>query len=273
MTEVASLRGAARSLRSLFTPDRFTSASPTMADEVFARPAGRPLCADVYLPAGDAAPRGSALLVHGGGFTVGHRRMKPMRFLATRLRAEGFAVGVGSYRKLLRGGDLPRMLDDVASLIAWWDAQRGRLGAPEGGAAMVGLSAGGCLALRAAEAAPTGSVSRVVSVFGLYDLAAGEGALSLAMRPLLLGAGDVRRARAASPLHRPPPPVPVTLLHGTDDTLVPYAQAEALARAWQAAGATVRLHTYPGAPHAFFNDAGSAVCEAAWADLLAAVRA
>jgi len=42
--------------------------------------------------------------VHGGGFTVGSRAMKPMRLLATACRRAGWASLTFDYRLVPRGG-------------------------------------------------------------------------------------------------------------------------------------------------------------------------
>ena len=76
---------------------------------------------------------------------------------------------------------------------------------------------------------------------------------------VLLRTGDPAQWRARSPLVAPPTPAPTLLLHGTDDGLVPVAQARALAARRDALGLPTRLVELPDAPHAFFN----APCDAA----------
>src|SRR5690606_24657302 len=78
--------------------------------------------ADLYLPRG-AGPHASVLLVHGGAFLIGSRAMRPVRFLADRLRAAGFAVAATDYRLLLRGArDLDAQVADVRAALLGWSA-------------------------------------------------------------------------------------------------------------------------------------------------------
>ena len=204
---------------------------------------------DLYLPT--APGPASALLVHGGGFVVGSRRMKPMRLLASRLCAAGVAVGVVDYRLIFRGGRLDEALEDVAAGLAWFAAWASRHGRDPRRLSMVGLSAGGMLALLAASR-PSVPLHRLVSCFGLYDVDHLTGLPGLLPR-LLFGTTDREAWRARSPLAAAQPSVPTLLLHGTADGLVPIEQAHRLAARRQAAGLPTELVTYPGAPHGFFN--------------------
>ena len=58
------------------------------------------------------APR--CVLVHGGGFVIGSRDMKPMRFLAAKLVGAGLTVCAVDYRMIFRGGRLDEAVDDVS---------------------------------------------------------------------------------------------------------------------------------------------------------------
>ena len=102
-------------------------------------------------------------------------------------------------------------------------------------------------------------------VFGVYDFTEMHGGLGRLIGPLFLRGHE---PAAASPLHMLPLPYPVTLLHGTLDTLVPHGQAVALAERWRSLGGTVQLISYEGLPHAFFNDARTDGCKAATRDLV-----
>ena len=69
---------------------------------------------DTYAP---AAPTGaSVVLVHGGGFVIGSRRMKPMRFLATQLAAAGITVCSVDYRMIRSGAGAEFSLTDAIRL-------------------------------------------------------------------------------------------------------------------------------------------------------------
>ncbi|NVB82640.1 MAG: alpha/beta hydrolase [Kofleriaceae bacterium] len=223
------------------------------------RPGIAPL-ADIYEP---VRPIGtSVLLVHGGGFVIGSRDMKPMRFLAAKLVAEGLTVCAVDYRMIFRGGRLDEAVADVRDALAFWRAH-----APDASRiAMVGLSAGASIALLAADAA----LHRLVLCFGLYDMDHLQGPLASLLPRMLFATSDraVWRERSPGAAH---PAVPTLLLHGDDDGLVPVEQARRLAAAREVLGLPTRLVVYPGAPHGFFNLEGS-VAGAATAEIVDYVR-
>ena len=66
---------------------------------------------------------------------------------------------------------------------------------------------------------------------------------------LLDGADAATRAAVSPVAHVHAGAPPFLLLHGTADTVVPYAQSELLAEALRAVGADVRLEPVPGAEH------------------------
>ena len=96
-----------------------------------------------------------------------------------------------------------------------------------------------------------GGVVTMLAMQGRAGAAAASGGFAVTYTPA--------QWRARSPLETPPTPAPTLLLHGTDDGLVPIAQARRLAARRDALGLPTRLVELPDAPHAFFN----APCEAA----------
>lgn len=204
---------------------------------------------DVYLPS--PSVRGSSVvLVHGGGFVIGSRTMKPMRVLASRLVAAGVAVCVVDYRMIFQGGRLPEALDDVLAAFDHFVSRAPSLGLDPARVSLAGLSAGGTLAMLAAAQRPA---HRLVSCFGLYELDHLSGPVAELLPRLLFRSRDRAVWAARSPRGAPQPPMPTLLLHGTADGLVPHGQAERLAAHREALGLSTRLVLYPGAPHGFFN--------------------
>jgi acetyl esterase len=222
-----------------------------------ARLRGIPPLADLYLP--DAAIGASAVLVHGGAFVIGSRRMKPMRYLASQLCAAGIAVCAIDYRLVFRGGGLAAATDDVIVATEFWRARTRQLGLDPDAITLVGLSAGGTLAMRAATRTP---VSRLACAFGLYEPAHLRGVA--AVLPWL-ALGDDRDPVTSQPA------VPTLLLHGTSDGLVPVDQARALSARRAQLGLPTRLVIYEGAPHGFFNSL-SPTCDDGVRQLVAHVR-
>jgi dipeptidyl aminopeptidase/acylaminoacyl peptidase len=114
--------------------------------------------------------------------------------------------------------------------------------------ALVGHSAGGHLALWAAR---EHAVAAVVSLAGVCDLEAGadEGIGNGAVLEFLGADPDADLYRAASPIARLPLGVPVLLIHGDADDVVPIEQSREFRTAAVAAGDSCELHELPGGDH------------------------
>jgi acetyl esterase/lipase len=206
--------------------------------------------ADIYLP---EQPTGSSiLLVHGGGFLLGSRQMKPIRFLASRLLTAGIAVCAVDYRLLFRGGGLDEASTDVSDALAWWQQQARTRGLKPKRVSILGISAGGTLALLAAGKAAL-PVHRTVGIFGLYDLDYLNGPICRRLPKWLLGTTDRAIWRQRSPMRQKQCPSPLLLVHGTEDGLVPVEQAYQLEQHRQQSGLETSLLIFEGEPHAFLN--------------------
>ena len=268
---VTTYLGLARSPWTLWTPDKFDSPLPTHHATAYREQRagwGTAPVADVYLPDGDG-PHPSVLLIHGGGFVSGHRRMKPVRWLSSHVVPRGWALCSPSYRQVFRGGRLDDMSDDGETAARWGLEGAGRFGLDLDNVVLLGISAGGTLSLRAAERLDPATFAHFVGIFGMYDFTALSGMLGGLARPFLLAGQDPAEA---SPQHRDKLPIPATLLHGTKDSTVPYEQAVNLRQARDAASLSTDLLTYEDAEHAFLNDASTDVCKAATDDLLALLQ-
>lgn len=241
-----------RSLRSLRGDNPIAEVTPTHAAIRYRTDLSRrghiaPL-ADIYIP---PEPTGaSAILVHGGGFVLGSRQMKPMRYLAAQLVGAGVSVFAFDYRMIFRGGRLDEATDDVQAASEFWLAKAPELGLPADRVSIVGLSAGGTLALLAASRIP--ELATLTCCFGLYEVDHLRGPATLLPR-LLFATTDRNAWLTRSPRHVTQPAMSTLLLHGTDDGLVPVDQAHRLAAHRETLGLPTRLVIYDGAPHGFFN--------------------
>ena len=156
--------GILRSLWDLASPPAFTPRLANVEGVCYSdRPGGgvAPL-ADIYLPDG-RGPHPSVLLIHGGGFVIGSRHMKPVRYLATRLCEAGIAATAIDYRLIFRGGRLAEALADVDAAARWWNAASECYGIDPKRTAVAGFSAGATLAVLAAAAAPNALTALSVS--------------------------------------------------------------------------------------------------------------
>lgn len=243
-------RAIVQALASLRGDPAVAAVRPTQAAVPYRSHRGRSPLSDVYLP--PRATGASVVLVHGGAFVLGSRRMKPMRYLAARLSAAGIAVCAVDYRLLFRGGRLDEAVDDVRAALAFWRRRAAELDLDARAVSLVGLSAGASLAMLAAARTEPDALAGLACCFGLYELEHLRGPASLLPR-LLLRTSDRAAWRERSPRRAPQPIVPTLLLHGDADGLVPVEQARRLAAHREALGLPTRLVVYPGAPHGFFS--------------------
>lgn len=201
-------------------------------------------------PPGPRPPPSGApvvVLLHGG-FWLHEWERDLMDPLAVDLAARGWATWNVEYRRLgPTGGGWPATLEDVRAAVA-------ALPRAHGPVVAVGHSAGGHLA---AWLAADGAVDGAVAVAGVLDVAA-----AVADR---LGGGAVAAFAGTDPeaADPPPPQVPVVLVHGGADRVVPPAQSESLARRHGLA-----LSVVHGEDHFAVLDPGSRT----WAQTVAAVQ-
>ena len=193
--------------------------------------------ADVYLP---QTPNGHPLvLVHGGFWRPEYDRAH-LRPLASALARVGHPVLSVEYRRI--PGEPAAALDDLALAV-----DRLALAAPPGWptqpATIIGHSAGGHLALLLAASGHP-SIGSVVALAPVADLAlAEEFALDVDAVVAFLG-GHVPAHPEFDPITRDPL-VPVTIVHGARDSLVPLA----LAKSYSAAHRSVRVMTIADIGH------------------------
>ena len=124
---------------------------------------GVPPAVDLWLP---SEPRGAVVVVHGGAFLVGSRRMASVRRCAEALAEARPAALALDYRLLLRGGRFEQALADVRARMSWWRSAAVDHGVPSDRLGVIGLSAGAALA---AIAAAEGEATAWVGVYGPYD--------------------------------------------------------------------------------------------------------
>lgn len=231
---------------------------------------------EVSRPAGEG-PWPVVVLVHGGFWQAGFD-LDLMRPLVPSLVAEGWAVANIGYRGVGAGGGWPATLDDAAAAT---DALVGVDGLDLGRLITLGHSAGGHLAvwLAARHRIPPGAPgsdpavtpSGAVAQAGVVDLvAAAEANLGGGATQSLLG-GDPSdhpdRYAAASPSALVPLGVPVELVHGVDDAIVPIDQSRRYQATALAAGDEVTLTETAGDHFSVIDPA-----TADWAACLAAAR-
>ncbi len=208
--------------------------------------------AELLLPAG-AGPHPVVVTIHGGSWAAGWGKVV-MRGIAGDLMRRGWAVWNIEYRRVGRGqgGGWPLTFVDVAAAIdhlrtidAPLDLER---------VTLLGHSAGGQLALWAAGRAdlPNGAPGADPALRPIAAIAqAGVNDLATCYRETpggavgwLMGGSPEQfpeRYAIADPIGRVPLPLPVLLVHGTEDRTVSVRRSRNYAAAARAAGAEVEL--------------------------------
>jgi acetyl esterase/lipase len=209
--------------------------------------------------------------IHGGAWVVGDKREQGLPMMHELARRGWVAVTI-NYRLSPRA-TWPDHIVDCKRALAWVREHIAEFGGDPGFIAVSGGSAGGHLAALLAltpgdpdfqpgfEEADA-SIDACVPFYGVYDMTAGRGTsrydrgmLTLLERRVFKRrlADDPAVFEAASPLrrvHRDAPPFFV--IHGTNDTLVPVAEARAFVSALRAVSqAPVLYAELPYTQHAF----------------------
>jgi len=247
-----TVRAALHTLSTLVSKDWFQAREPDAIGVYYASPkrAGIPPRCDAWRGKNDSGV--SVFLVHGGGFLIGHRRMKAMRLLATHYAAQGAHVCSVDYRMVFRGGHLDTAVSDVADALNWWADDPLGWGVNPSKIAVIAVSAGAALALLA-TGSQTVPVARMAGVFGIYDFRTLKGRLAGWIARKLVGSNERDTLAQHSPCYSAQPDAPLLLLHGTEDALVPVEQAYALEAVRSEKGLVTTLSIFDGAPHAFLN--------------------
>jgi acetyl esterase/lipase len=221
--------------------------------EVFKRIGDVELAIDIYRPAGWAATdrRPGILFFFGGGWVGG--KMEQFKPHCEHYAGLGMVALAAEYRVKTRHGTTPfECVDDARSAVAWTATQAGRLGIDPARIVLGGGSAGGHVAASTAvrggyparDAMPAGVPCALILFNPVLDTTeTGFGSKALGDRQLELSCA-----------HHVVPGLPPTLIfHGTADTTVPFANAEAFCRNMTEAGNRCELVPFPGEKHGFFN--------------------
>lgn len=231
---------------------------------------------DIYLPdqPADSKPLPVIAYLHGGGWLLGSK--VAARTQALPLVASGRFAAVSIGYRLSWQETWPAQVHDVKAGIRWIRAHAKEYGMDPARICAFGPSAGGHLAailgttngVQNVEGAlgentdQSSDVQCVIDFFGPADLRDAD-----ALDPLgnpstvtkLLGRPAEEApalAANASPLvHVDAGDVPFLIVHGTDDTLVPYSESVELATALRKVGVPVILQTVQGGGHGTFGSA------------------
>lgn len=199
------------------------------------KPTGRrvDLKLDLYEPAGDTAEaRPVFVFLFGGGFVAGNKEQEPRAYCELMAR-RGYVAAAISYR--INQGNIatdgiPAAVSDTRQALRWLNAQAAARRLDSSRLVLGGSSAGAISSLFAAytemEKTTADSDTKVALVMDLW------GGLYT----------QVNEMAAGEP--------PLIIIHGTADTVVPYAEAERLRARAQAVGIPHAFHPLEGKGHA-----------------------
>ena len=219
---------------------------------------------ELRLPEGEG-PFPVAVLIHGGCWQH-HYGVDHIAPLAADLNEHGIATWAIEYRRLGEiGGGWPGTFDDVVAGLARLEPIAANHPIDTDRVVLAGHSAGGHLALWLASRerivtdhrfngrVPDGlqGVVGLAAISDLAEYAAGAGDCNAAV-PMLLGEDGSRyadRLGIASPDRLMPPAVPVHLIHGREDRIVPLSQTVVYVNNVNRSGGSARETLVAGAGH------------------------
>lgn len=242
------------------------------ADVAFVERDGVPIHMNIARPVGLRGPRPAVLWIHGGGWRYGERA--GLRGIAETCAAFGYVSATTDYRLTADGATFPAMLEDVAAAFYFLHSNAERYGIDPDRFVLGGDSAGAHLALLLGmvgdpallgvdrDASTLIRPRGIVNIYGPTDLPALADITPAnpITRPLLDHLMTVtfekspQKWAAASPVYYVAADgPPILTIHGTLDFIVPFSQAERLARRCAEAGQPHRLLRVAGAGHGWFS--------------------
>ena len=222
----------------------------------YAQANGAALYMDAAIPQG-AGPFPAAIIVHGGGWVRGDRRVDvgPLFAPLSHAHIAWFSIDYRLSDDISQFGDA---IEDVQNAIHFVKAHAAEYRVDADRIALVGESAGGQLAAMAAlHPDPGNDVKAVILLYAptdLVSLAKTSNFVPKEIRESLTGTPFeqmiLARLGQLSPVanvRRGAPPF--LLIHGTDDALVPFSQSRAMCERMRAAGASCRVYPVRGGGH------------------------
>jgi len=231
---------------------------------------------DLYLPKNHSKPSSTLILFHGGGWVDGQKERNVL-YLLPYLSLGWAAVNV-EYR-LARNSTAPAAVEDCRCALRWMAYHAKEYNLDPAAFVLTGTSAGGHLALIAGmlpansifdrqcptdastrwkdASEPPVKVAAIINWFGITDVAElidGPKAKHYAMEWFGSLSNREELARRVSPINyvRAGLP-PIITIHGDEDDVVPYDQAQRLHAALDKVGVPNRLVTIRGRKHGGFN--------------------
>ncbi len=193
---------------------------------------------DVYEPEGDTeVNRPALMLIHGGGFSRGDKQSDLYQEMATAFAQRGYVAVSINYR-LANPSANPAIIDtavaDALTALNWLETNQDEYGVDPNKMTIAGDSAGGAIAVNLCygNAASVGAAACIDLWGGMYDRS-DPGGFDAPIYP-----GPIE-----------PGTPPTLLIHGTEDSIVPYRTSLDLIDKIAAAKVHYELYPLPGAGH------------------------
>lgn len=212
---------------------------------------------DIYYP-GRKRPRGTILFAHGGGWISGYRRQPNNLSWYRVLVSRGFAVAAIEYSRGYSAG-IEQLIDEFSAALWMLSDRAGELGLNEDGISVMGLSAGGHLALLAGMKNRE-LVKKIIAFYSPCDLLDIWDESSIFAR--FSAAAVVKRLpykRKSRQVYRWYSPIqhittglpPVLLVHGMRDAIVPFRSSLKMFKELRETGCDARILLHPEGRHGF----------------------
>src|SRR5436190_3058667 len=238
----------------------FAASYQVSPDIEYSAPGGESLKLDAHIPEGKG-PFPAIILVHGGGWTAGHKTVNFVKDLFPVLEQTGMAWFTIDYR-LAPKHPYPAARVDVESAVQWVKANARQYKVDPNKIVLMGESAGGHLVNLVGVKNDVG-VAAVVCFYGPIDMEVFSKKFESkppdgGMKSFFLlndwGPAATAKLHEASPrtyLNKKTPPF--LIIHGTSDTSVPYDQATLHVKLLKERHIPVELITVQDGTHGIMN--------------------
>lgn len=215
------------------------------------------LSLDFYRPKSGPGPFPAVILLHGGGWSGGHRRQ--MASIAKIFAEEG-VMGVTADYRLAPRALWPAQREDVAAAVAYLREHAKELEIRPGAIGASGVSAGGHLSAILGSVQPgipeNSRVQAVGSISGIHDLGApmtpagdGYGIIETLLGETRGTRDEVKRKEASPITYVDAKSAPTHFVVGGKDPLVPRSQSELIEKKLKAAGVEAEIVDVPDMGH------------------------
>ena len=227
---------------------------------------------DLYQPRSTGPLNGwGALIVHGGGFLVGSRTMKPVKGLMSELTLAGAWVAAMDYTLIPKGGTLSQMTAEVRETLLWCETKLAEQAGETLKLAGIGFSAGVAPLFHAACTLPKSTLDALVSVYGAMEFTEDPAPLIRVVYKRLLRDNQASRWPKQNPgdaLLKSEFKGPSLFLHGTADSVCPPQTSKRIHQSRVDAGETSKLVLFPNQTHGFLNNPTTSNSQAAIAEII-----